>query len=138
MSFNPSATVWATKQRLLCTLSQNLKDVLNYGLFQLASDDSNGQFLDEERLVAEYPQLASEGISSLEVQGFRSAENIESQRHLQKSDQYSIHNMSSRITQTMLLYSKSISIFFHFHDVLKVLCFRALILYLIYKKYLLK
>uniref|UniRef100_A0A671NV49 Talin N-terminal F0 domain-containing protein n=1 Tax=Sinocyclocheilus anshuiensis TaxID=1608454 RepID=A0A671NV49_9TELE len=35
--FNPSATVWVAKQRLLCTLSQNLKDVLNYGLFQPAS-----------------------------------------------------------------------------------------------------
>ncbi|XP_026088729.1 SH3 and multiple ankyrin repeat domains protein 2 [Carassius auratus] len=64
--FNPSATVWVAKQRLLCTLSQNLKDVLNYGLFQPASDDSNGAFLDEERLVGEYPQLACESAPSLE------------------------------------------------------------------------
>uniref|UniRef100_A0A8C2CVW3 SH3 and multiple ankyrin repeat domains 2a n=1 Tax=Cyprinus carpio TaxID=7962 RepID=A0A8C2CVW3_CYPCA len=64
--FNPSATVWVAKQRLLCTLSQNLKDVLNYGLFQPASDDSNGAFLDEERLVSEYPQLACESTPSLE------------------------------------------------------------------------
>ncbi|XP_016346993.1 SH3 and multiple ankyrin repeat domains protein 2-like [Sinocyclocheilus anshuiensis] len=64
--FDPSASVWAARQRLLCTLSQNLKDVLNYGLFQPASDDRNGQFLDEEQLVAEYPQLACEGIPSLE------------------------------------------------------------------------
>uniref|UniRef100_A0A8C1J1N0 SH3 and multiple ankyrin repeat domains 2a n=1 Tax=Cyprinus carpio TaxID=7962 RepID=A0A8C1J1N0_CYPCA len=63
--FNPSATVWVAKQRLLCTLSQNLKDVLNYGLFQPASDDSNGAFLDEERLVSEYPQLACESTPSL-------------------------------------------------------------------------
>lgn len=50
--FDPSASVWAARQRL--------KDVLNYA--------SNGQFLDEEHLVAEYPQLACENIPSLEVQ----------------------------------------------------------------------
>uniref|UniRef100_A0A671K2N3 Talin N-terminal F0 domain-containing protein n=1 Tax=Sinocyclocheilus anshuiensis TaxID=1608454 RepID=A0A671K2N3_9TELE len=48
--FDPSASVWAARQRLLCTLSQNLKDVLNYGLFQPASDDRNGQFLDEDSI----------------------------------------------------------------------------------------
>ncbi|KTG39294.1 hypothetical protein cypCar_00018586 [Cyprinus carpio] len=48
--FDPSASVWAARQRL--------KDVLNYA--------SSGQFLDEEHLVAEYPQLACENIPSLE------------------------------------------------------------------------
>uniref|UniRef100_A0A673N7M2 Talin N-terminal F0 domain-containing protein n=1 Tax=Sinocyclocheilus rhinocerous TaxID=307959 RepID=A0A673N7M2_9TELE len=41
--FDPSASVWAARQRLLCTLSQNLKDVLNYGLFQPATDDRNAR-----------------------------------------------------------------------------------------------
>ncbi|XP_050990785.1 SH3 and multiple ankyrin repeat domains protein 2 [Labeo rohita] len=66
MRFNPNTTVWVAKQRLLCTLSQNLKDVLNYGLFQSASDGSNGEFLDEEHLIGEYPQLTCEGVPSLE------------------------------------------------------------------------
>uniref|UniRef100_A0A452TM55 Talin N-terminal F0 domain-containing protein n=1 Tax=Ursus maritimus TaxID=29073 RepID=A0A452TM55_URSMA len=36
--FNPDATVWVAKQRILCSLTQSLKDVLNYGLFQPASN----------------------------------------------------------------------------------------------------
>lgn len=68
MSFIPSATVWAAKQQILCTLSQNLKDVLNYGLFQPSSDGSEGEFLDEESLIGEYPLPACEGVPSLEVQ----------------------------------------------------------------------
>uniref|UniRef100_A0A672F7T1 Talin N-terminal F0 domain-containing protein n=1 Tax=Salarias fasciatus TaxID=181472 RepID=A0A672F7T1_SALFA len=31
-------TVWTAKQRVLCSLNQSLKDVLNYGLFQPARD----------------------------------------------------------------------------------------------------
>lgn len=65
--FNPDATVWAAKQRVLCSLSQSLKDVLNYGLFQPASGGRDGKFLDEERLLREYPQPAGGGVPSLEV-----------------------------------------------------------------------
>uniref|UniRef100_A0A8B9KUB9 SH3 and multiple ankyrin repeat domains 2a n=1 Tax=Astyanax mexicanus TaxID=7994 RepID=A0A8B9KUB9_ASTMX len=66
MRFNPDATVWVAKQRILCTLSQSLKDVLNYGLFQPASNGRDGKFLDEERLLREYPQSISKGVPSLE------------------------------------------------------------------------
>ncbi|XP_037396011.1 SH3 and multiple ankyrin repeat domains protein 2-like isoform X3 [Pygocentrus nattereri] len=66
MRFNPDATVWVAKQRILCTLSQSLKDVLNYGLFQPASNGRDGKFLDEERLLREYPQPVSKGVPSLE------------------------------------------------------------------------
>ncbi|XP_077087051.1 SH3 and multiple ankyrin repeat domains protein 2 isoform X2 [Siphateles boraxobius] len=66
MRFNPGDTVWAAKQRILCTLSQNLKDVLNYGLFHPASDGRDGEFLDEESLIGEHPLPASEGVPSLE------------------------------------------------------------------------
>ncbi|XP_031425313.1 SH3 and multiple ankyrin repeat domains protein 2 isoform X5 [Clupea harengus] len=66
MRFNPDATVWVAKQRILCTLSQSLKDVLNYGLFQPASNGRDGKFLDEERLLREYPQPISKGVPSLE------------------------------------------------------------------------
>uniref|UniRef100_A0A4W4FZ68 Talin N-terminal F0 domain-containing protein n=1 Tax=Electrophorus electricus TaxID=8005 RepID=A0A4W4FZ68_ELEEL len=69
MRFNPDATVWVSKQRILCTLSQSLKDVLNYGLFQAASNGRHGKFLDEERLLREYPQPISKGVPSLEVRG---------------------------------------------------------------------
>ena len=48
-------------------MNQSLKDVLNYGLFQPASDGRDGKFLDEERLLRAYPQPADRGIPSLEV-----------------------------------------------------------------------
>lgn len=59
--------MWVAKQRILCSLSQSLKDVLNYGLFQPASNGRDGKFLDEERLLREYPQPTGKGIPSLEV-----------------------------------------------------------------------
>lgn len=61
--------MWVAKQRILCTLNQGLKDVLNYGLFQPASNGRHGKFLDEERLLREYPQPAGPGVPSLEVPG---------------------------------------------------------------------
>ncbi|XP_069821284.1 SH3 and multiple ankyrin repeat domains protein 2 isoform X3 [Dendropsophus ebraccatus] len=64
--FNPNATVWVAKQRILCTLNQSLKDVLNYGLYQPYSNGRDGKFLDEERLLREYPQPMSRGVPSLE------------------------------------------------------------------------
>ncbi|XP_034040469.1 SH3 and multiple ankyrin repeat domains protein 2b [Thalassophryne amazonica] len=66
MRFNPDATVWVAKQRILCTLNQSLKDVLNYGLFQPASSGRDGKFLDEEHILREYPQPISKGVPSLE------------------------------------------------------------------------
>ncbi|XP_074522965.1 SH3 and multiple ankyrin repeat domains protein 2-like [Halichoeres trimaculatus] len=66
MRFNPNATVWVAKQRILCTLNQSLKDVLNYGLFQPASNGRDGKFLDEERILREYPQPISKGVPALE------------------------------------------------------------------------
>ncbi|KAM8889585.1 SH3 and multiple ankyrin repeat domains protein 2-like isoform 4-T4 [Synchiropus picturatus] len=66
MRLNPDATVWVAKQRVLCTLTQTLKDVLNYGLFQPASSGRDGKFLDEERLLKEYPQPISKGVPCLE------------------------------------------------------------------------
>lgn len=67
MRFNPDATVWVAKQRILCTLNQSLKDVLNYGLFQPASNGRDGKFLEEERPFRDYPQPISKGVPSLEV-----------------------------------------------------------------------
>lgn len=67
MRFDVDLTVWAVKQRILCTLSQSLKDVLNYGLFQPANNGQDGKFLDEERLLSEYPLPTSKSIPTLEV-----------------------------------------------------------------------
>ncbi|XDV29812.1 hypothetical protein PO909_032850 [Leuciscus waleckii] len=80
MRFNPGDTVWAAKQRILCTLSQNLKDVLNYGLFHPASDGGDGEFLDEESLIGEHPLPACEGIPSLEVQADLAAGRVSEKR----------------------------------------------------------
>ncbi|KAF7699222.1 hypothetical protein HF521_003964 [Silurus meridionalis] len=66
MRFDVDSTVWAVKQQILCTLSQSLKDVLNYGLFQPANNGRDGKFLDEERLLSEYPQPTSKSIPTLE------------------------------------------------------------------------
>nr|XP_041569664.1 SH3 and multiple ankyrin repeat domains protein 3-like [Taeniopygia guttata] len=55
LRLNPDVPVWVSKQRILCTLNHSLKDVLNYGLFQPACNGRAGKFLDEERLLREYP-----------------------------------------------------------------------------------
>ncbi|XP_062481217.1 SH3 and multiple ankyrin repeat domains protein 3 isoform X7 [Pezoporus occidentalis] len=55
LRLNPDVPVWVSKQRILCTLNHSLKDVLNYGLFQPAFNGRAGKFLDEERLLREYP-----------------------------------------------------------------------------------
>uniref|UniRef100_G3R7F8 SH3 and multiple ankyrin repeat domains protein 3 n=1 Tax=Gorilla gorilla gorilla TaxID=9595 RepID=G3R7F8_GORGO len=52
---DPAAPVWAAKQRVLCALNHSLQDALNYGLFQPPSRGRAGKFLDEERLLQEYP-----------------------------------------------------------------------------------
>ncbi|XP_053356416.1 SH3 and multiple ankyrin repeat domains protein 2-like [Clarias gariepinus] len=66
MRFDVNLTVWTVKQQILCTLSQSLKDVLNYGLYQPASNGRDGKFLDEERLLSEYPQPSSKSMPTLE------------------------------------------------------------------------
>lgn len=67
MRFDVDSTVWTVKQQILCTLSQSLKDVLNYGLFQPANNGRDGKFLDEERLLSEYPQQTGKSVPTLEV-----------------------------------------------------------------------
>uniref|UniRef100_A0A8C0K0J5 SH3 and multiple ankyrin repeat domains protein 3 n=1 Tax=Canis lupus dingo TaxID=286419 RepID=A0A8C0K0J5_CANLU len=55
LRLDPAAPVWAAKQRVLCALSHSLQDALNYGLFQPPSRGRAGKFLDEERLLQDYP-----------------------------------------------------------------------------------
>ncbi|XP_073907030.1 SH3 and multiple ankyrin repeat domains protein 2 isoform X3 [Castor canadensis] len=90
--FNPEATVWVAKQRILCTLNQGLKDVLNYGLFQPASNGRDGKFLDEERLLCEYPQPTGQGVPSLE---FRYKKRVYKQSNLDEKQLTKLHTKTN-------------------------------------------
>ncbi|KAJ1066210.1 hypothetical protein K5549_018447, partial [Capra hircus] len=90
--FNPDATVWVAKQRILCSLNQSLKDVLNYGLFQPASNGRDGKFLDEERLLREYPQPMGKGIPSLE---FRYKKRVYRQTNLDEKQLAKLHTKNN-------------------------------------------
>ncbi|KAM5318517.1 SH3 and multiple ankyrin repeat domains protein 2 isoform 1-T1 [Glossophaga mutica] len=90
--FNPDATVWVAKQRILCSLNQSLKDVLNYGLFQPASNGRDGKFLDEERLLREYPQPAGPGVPSLE---FRYKKRVYKQANLDEKQLAKLHTKTN-------------------------------------------
>ncbi|XP_068922656.1 SH3 and multiple ankyrin repeat domains protein 2 isoform X1 [Petaurus breviceps papuanus] len=90
--FNPDASVWVAKQRILCTLNQSLKDVLNYGLFQPASNGRDGKFLDEERLLREYPQHVPKGIPSLE---FRYKRRVYKQANLDEKQLAKLHTKTN-------------------------------------------
>lgn len=63
--------MWAAKQRVLCALNHSLQDALNYGLFQPPSRGRAGKFLDEERLLQEYPPNLDTPLPYLEVSGGR-------------------------------------------------------------------
>nr|XP_045008579.1 SH3 and multiple ankyrin repeat domains protein 2 isoform X3 [Jaculus jaculus] len=90
--FNPDATVWVAKQQILCTLNQGLKDVLNYGLFQPASNGRDGKFLDEERLLREYPQPVGPGVPSLE---FRYKKRVYKQTSLDEKQLAKLHTKAN-------------------------------------------
>ncbi|XP_045342216.1 SH3 and multiple ankyrin repeat domains protein 2 isoform X7 [Leopardus geoffroyi] len=92
LRFDPDATVWVAKQRILCSLNQSLKDVLNYGLFQPASNGRDGKFLDEERLLREYPQPAGKGIPSLE---FRYKKRVYKQSNLDEKQLAKLHTKTN-------------------------------------------
>ena len=69
LRLDPAAPVWAAKQRVLCALNHSLQDALNYGLFQPPSRGRAGKFLDEERLLQEYPPNLDTPLPYLEVSG---------------------------------------------------------------------
>ncbi|KAM9470293.1 SH3 and multiple ankyrin repeat domains protein 2b [Clarias gariepinus] len=66
MRFKADCTVWAAKQQILCTLTQSLRDVLNYGLFQPAVDGRESTFLEEEKLLRDHAFPASKDVPTLE------------------------------------------------------------------------
>ncbi|XP_037103207.1 SH3 and multiple ankyrin repeat domains protein 2b isoform X4 [Syngnathus acus] len=92
MRFNPNATVWVAKQRILCTLNQSLKDVLNYGVFQPANGGRDGKFLDEEHYLREYPQPISKGVPCLE---FRYKSRVYRQPNLDEKQIAKLHTKAN-------------------------------------------
>ncbi|KPP65697.1 hypothetical protein Z043_115870, partial [Scleropages formosus] len=88
MKLNTEAPIWSSKQRILCTLNQSLKDVLNYGLFLPAYNGKAGKFLDEERLLKEYPLPTITPLPYLE---FRYKRRVYTQSHLDDKQLARLH-----------------------------------------------
>ena len=55
LKFNLDETVWNAKQRVLATLAKEVKDGLNYGFYLPPYQGRAGKFLDDCRLLKEYP-----------------------------------------------------------------------------------
>ncbi|XP_043915331.1 SH3 and multiple ankyrin repeat domains protein 1 [Protopterus annectens] len=92
LRFNPDATIWVAKHQILCTLNESLKDVLNYGLFQPATNGRDAKFLDEERLLREYPQSFEKGVPYLE---FRYKTRVYKQTNLDEKQLAKLHTKAS-------------------------------------------
>ncbi|XP_037676032.1 SH3 and multiple ankyrin repeat domains protein 1 isoform X2 [Choloepus didactylus] len=88
LRFNPNATIWTAKQQILCALSESLQDVLNYGLFQPATSGRDANFLEEERLLREYPQSFEKGVPYLE---FRYKTRVYKQTNLDEKQLAKLH-----------------------------------------------
>ncbi|KAG7269135.1 hypothetical protein CRUP_016980 [Coryphaenoides rupestris] len=88
LKFNVDAPIWLSKQRILCTLNQSLKDVLNYGLFQPAYNGKAGKFLDEERPLREYPFPSIAPVPYLE---FRYKRRVYTQTYLDDKQLSKLH-----------------------------------------------
>ncbi|KAM8861947.1 SH3 and multiple ankyrin repeat domains protein 3 isoform 2-T4 [Synchiropus picturatus] len=92
LKFNVDAPIWRSKQRILCTLNQSLKDVLNYGLFQPAYNGKAGKFLDEERQLREYPFPSIAPVPYLE---FRYKRRVYTQSHLDEKQLLKLHTKAN-------------------------------------------
>lgn len=55
LKFSLDETVWSAKHRLLGTLAKEIKDGLNYGFYLPPFHGRAGKFLDDSRLLREYP-----------------------------------------------------------------------------------
>ncbi|XP_064878560.1 SH3 and multiple ankyrin repeat domains protein 2-like [Oncorhynchus nerka] len=104
MKFDVDAPIWLSKQHILCTLNQSLKDVLNYGLFQPAHNGKAGKFLDEERQLKEYPLPSATPVPYLE---FRYKRRLYTQSHLDDKQLSKLHTKVRTHTHTQVWYSRS-------------------------------
>lgn len=59
--------MWDAKQQIICSLSESLWDVYNYGLFQPAAEGRDAKFLEEEQALRNYSQSFETGVPYLEV-----------------------------------------------------------------------
>ncbi|XP_013070339.1 SH3 and multiple ankyrin repeat domains protein 2-like isoform X3 [Biomphalaria glabrata] len=55
LQFQLEHTVWQAKQRVLTAFAKDLSDPLNYGMYLPPSNGKAGKFMEEERLLNEYP-----------------------------------------------------------------------------------
>uniref|UniRef100_A0A8C6UTL9 SH3 and multiple ankyrin repeat domains protein 3 n=1 Tax=Neogobius melanostomus TaxID=47308 RepID=A0A8C6UTL9_9GOBI len=92
LKFNVDAPIWLSKQRILCSLNQSLKDVLNYGLFQPAFNGKAGKFLDEERQLREYPFPSIAPVPYLE---FRYKRRVYTQTYLDEKQLSKLHTKAN-------------------------------------------
>uniref|UniRef100_A0A087YJ44 SH3 and multiple ankyrin repeat domains 3a n=1 Tax=Poecilia formosa TaxID=48698 RepID=A0A087YJ44_POEFO len=92
LKFNVDAPIWLSKQRILCTLNQSLKDVLNYGLFQPAYNGKAGKFLDEERQLREYPFPSIAPVPYLE---FRYKRRVYTQTYIDEKQLSKLHTKAN-------------------------------------------
>ncbi|KAM6973377.1 SH3 and multiple ankyrin repeat domains protein 2b [Aplochiton taeniatus] len=92
LHFEPGATVWVAKQQILCTLTQPLRDVLNYGLFQPALQGRQSGFLDEEQPLREHPVPTCQGVPTLE---FRYKSRVYKQPNVNEKQIAKIHTQAN-------------------------------------------
>ncbi|XP_061088424.1 SH3 and multiple ankyrin repeat domains protein 1-like [Conger conger] len=92
LRFSPDETVWSAKQQVLCSLTDSLRDVLNYGLFQPATDGHDAKFLEEERFLRDYPQSFEKGVPYLE---FRYKTRVYKQTNLDEKQLAKLHSKAS-------------------------------------------
>ncbi|XP_046870598.1 SH3 and multiple ankyrin repeat domains protein 1, partial [Hypomesus transpacificus] len=92
LQFDPDDMVWSAKHQVICTLSESLWDVYNYGLFQPAGDGRDAKFLDEERALREYPQSFEKGVPYLE---FRYKTRVYKQTNLDEKLLAKLHTKAS-------------------------------------------
>uniref|UniRef100_A0AAR2JC27 SH3 and multiple ankyrin repeat domains 2b n=1 Tax=Pygocentrus nattereri TaxID=42514 RepID=A0AAR2JC27_PYGNA len=112
MRFKSDATVWAAKQQILCTLTQSLRDVLNYGLFQPAVDGRESCFLEEERPLRDYPLHTTKGAPTLEFRyksrvyqhanvNEKLIEKLHTQANLRKFMDYIQHHQVDKVSKLL-------------------------------------
>ncbi|XP_051542855.1 SH3 and multiple ankyrin repeat domains protein 1-like [Myxocyprinus asiaticus] len=92
LRFDPDASVWIAKQQIICTLSESLWDVYNYGLFQPAGDRRDAKFLEEERLLGEFSQSVEKGVPYLE---FRYKTRVYKQTNLDEKQLAKLHTKAN-------------------------------------------
>ncbi|TSO57269.1 SH3 and multiple ankyrin repeat domains protein 1 [Bagarius yarrelli] len=92
LRFDPHATVWSVKQQVVCSLSESLWDVYNYGLFQPASEGHHARFLEEEQTLQQFPQSLEKGVPYLE---FRYKSRVYKQTNLDEKQLAKLHTKAN-------------------------------------------